>query len=153
MLTIRPIQRLLECVSSGHGRVLIYVWAIEQDELSKRSIPVDDGLDTGMDVFVPWVTSQQGALCHKDTKHHAETFHNDNKDTVASSRNHGIMYDRYYHLFGKGELRRLVQEAAADMGLVLGSPGLLDACKAGCEIVQDGWERSNYYVELRRWTT
>lgn len=61
------VQSLLRCLSPSHGRALIYVWATQQDELSKRSIPLastnssmehesqSEALGgTGKDVFVPW---------------------------------------------------------------------------------------------------
>jgi tRNA (uracil-5-)-methyltransferase TRM9 len=60
-------------------------------------------------------------------------------------------------MFAKDELRRLIQLAAQEIGLVVDSPSLPvnGAEKArvghGVEIVADGWERSNYYIELRRW--
>ncbi|KAF8136630.1 S-adenosyl-L-methionine-dependent methyltransferase [Boletus edulis] len=129
------VQRLLQCVSPAHGRILIYVWAIEQDELSKRVIPTDDstGSSPGKDVFVPWVMSQQAT--RQDSK---------NPGTVAEAH----VYHRYYHMFAKGELTRLAREAAQGMDLVVGPP---EAGRRGIEIIQDGWERSNYYVELRCW--
>ena len=56
-------------------------------------------------------------------------------------------------MFAKGELRELVCEAADGLGLHIG--GVSDAQGTreteGIEIVQDGWEWSNYYVEFRRW--
>lgn len=58
------------------------------------------------------------------------------------------VYHRYYHMFAKGELTRLTCEAAQGMGLVVGPP---EKGRRGIEIIQDGWERSNYYVELRCW--
>jgi hypothetical protein len=111
-------QRLITSVSPSYGRILIYVWAIEQDSLSKRAIPVseDGGNTQGRDVFVPWKTSE-------------------------------AVYDRYYHMFAKGELASLVLSAAQELGLSTDDTGT-----AGIRIVQDGWERSNYYVEIRRWT-
>jgi len=55
-------------------------------------------------------------------------------------------------MFAKGELSRLVVEAAAELGLQVGSnPRDMGKNMRGVEIVQDGWERSNYYVELRLW--
>jgi len=117
------VKRLLSAVSPAHGRVLIYVWATRQDELSKRSIPTSSSGE-GQDVFVPWVLS-------------------DDKTQV---------YNRYYHMFDEGELAGLVALAAQELGLVIGPPGSPGSLK-GVEIVQDGWERSNHYVELRRWQT
>jgi tRNA (uracil-5-)-methyltransferase TRM9 len=116
---------------------LIYVWAVEQDELSKRKIPTGDEatLASGKDVVVPWVLSRE--IGNKDTPH------------MDDPR----ILNRYYHMFSKGELRGLVEEAARDLNLQLG-PSLPDGTRQvmkGVEVVQDGWERSNYYVELRCW--
>ncbi|KAI6132086.1 hypothetical protein EDD16DRAFT_1881987 [Pisolithus croceorrhizus] len=121
------VQRLLQCVSPVHGRVLIYVWAVEQDNLSKRSVPISEGDgSSGQDVFVPWVMSQQTTTRIKTREPAAETA----MDVSV--------YNRYYHMFAKGELTKLVKEAAEGMG-------------SGCDVIRDGWERSNYYIELRRW--
>jgi tRNA (uracil-5-)-methyltransferase TRM9 len=61
---------------------------------------------------------------------------------------------RYYHMFSKDELRGLVQSAAQELGLNVGPPSSNEAeakGAVGVEIVVSGWERSNYYIELRRW--
>lgn len=119
------MQRLLSAVSPAHGHVLIYVWAVRQDELSKRAIPKDSSPSgTGQDVFVPWVMSEDKTQ----------------------------VFNRYYHMFDDGELAALVTLAAEELGLVVG-PAANDNSQKGVEIVQDGWERSNHYVELRRWQT
>ncbi|KAF7338403.1 UDP-N-acetylglucosamine transferase subunit ALG13 [Mycena venus] len=121
------VKRLLTAVSSGHGRILIYVWAVRQDELSKRSIPTDSNSNgTGQDVFVPWVLSED-----KTQKQ---------------------VFNRYYHMFDERELAALVTLAAEELGLVVGPPSSQESHE-GVEIVQDGWERSNHYIELRRWRT
>ncbi|TFK43003.1 hypothetical protein BDQ12DRAFT_677164 [Crucibulum laeve] len=131
------VQRLLQAVSPCHGRVLIYVWAIEQDELSKRQIPTantEAQTSTGKDVVVPWV--KQSAS---------------NKSTPGQEPQ---VFNRYYHMFAKGELAGIVLDAAWEMGLKVGpKPDDTTEHREGIEIVQDGWERSNYYVELRRWET
>jgi tRNA (uracil-5-)-methyltransferase TRM9 len=58
-------------------------------------------------------------------------------------------------MFAKDELRGLVQLAAQEIGLEVNSPSLNKAEMAmateGVEIVANGWERSNYYIELWRW--
>lgn len=122
-------------MSPEHGRVLIYVWAIEQDELSKRIIPQEEFTDNrvGRDVIVPWVLSD--AL----------------NTTNSSEDGKGQVYNRYYHMFARGELRGLVIEAATGLGLVMGVATGQPPSTQGVEIVQDSWERSNYYVELRCW--
>lgn len=128
------VQRLLEAVSPNHGRVLIYVWAIEQDELSKRSIPTNGKCSTsGQDVLVPWVSS--------DREQNATNTHNG----VAR------VYNRYYHMFAKEELIDLVKGAAQASGLELGPQPGGETGARGVEIVREGWERSNYYIELRLW--
>ncbi|KAG8217754.1 glycosyltransferase family 28 [Butyriboletus roseoflavus] len=144
------VERLLQCVSPAHGRIMIYVWAIEQDELSKRVIPVDVSIKvpsspSGKDVFVPWVMSQQGPARNQATKLPVENALG-NSGTIAEAP----VYHRYYHMFAKGELTRLTCETAQGMGLVVGPP---EEGRRGIEIIQDGWERSNYYVELRCWKT
>ncbi|KAG9318719.1 hypothetical protein JVU11DRAFT_818 [Chiua virens] len=135
------VQRLLQCVSPVHGRILIYVWAVEQDELSKRVIPTDGSTEdspSGKDVFVPWVMPQQSVPPNQSTKQPT-------KDALTVE---GPVYRRYYHMFEKGELTRLTCEAAQGIGLVVGPP---NEGKRGIEIIQDAWERSNYFVELRCW--
>jgi tRNA (uracil-5-)-methyltransferase TRM9 len=110
---------------------------MEQDELSKRIIPPD-----GSDVFVPWVMSQ-GTAPNQTTKQPVKNPPG-NPGTIVNAP----VYHRYYHMFAKGELTRLTCEAAQGMGLVIGPP---EEGRRGIEIIQDGWERSNYYVELRCW--
>jgi len=126
-------------VSPSHGRVLVYVWAIEQDQLSKRKVIADEKSPplTGQDVVVPWVLSKELSM----------------KEKQPSEKNkEPQIFNRYYHMFAKGELSGLVIEAAQGSGLRVG-PKLEsgDETLKGIEIVQDGWERSNYYVELRLW--
>ncbi|KAF9477351.1 S-adenosyl-L-methionine-dependent methyltransferase [Pholiota conissans] len=135
------VKRLLECVAPDHGRVLIYVWAIEQDELSRRKVIEDNDPSPpiGKDVVVPWVLSKELSKSSTSSKQ------------IAGPQ----VYNRYYHMFAKGELLRLVLEAAAELQLQVGSrPKAEDAVQndtRGIEVVQDGWERSNYYVEVRLW--
>jgi len=134
------VKRLLQSVSSSHGRILIYVWAVEQDALSKRKIPGgDESMDvSGKDVVVPWVLSQEFGTTN---------------DKRASQTKELQVLKRYYHMFAKGELRGLVEDAARVLELQVGSPISNRAfpLARGVEIVQEGWERSNYYVELRCW--
>ncbi|KAI9446525.1 hypothetical protein H4582DRAFT_1804959 [Lactarius indigo] len=149
------VKRLLESVSPRHGRVLIYVWAVEQDKYSKRIVPVPDrdtGTHTdvdgepstsGQDVFVPWslstVRAYSEALKMKEAARNA-------LGTTPE------VIQRYYHMFAKDELGQLVRVAAEEMGLKVGPPPMnqVEGIE-GIEVVASGWERSNYYVELRRW--
>ena len=156
MLTV-PTKRLIESVSPRHGRALIYVWAIEQDNLSKRNIPAsttpgevnqtDHRTPQGQDVFVPWVLSSQ-------TLSKANVKTEEPSGTAEQSK----IFHRYYHMFARGELRQLVEEAAFELDLEVGSPTESQEQgrgkpTQGLEITQDGWERSNYYVELRKCDT
>ena len=115
----------------------MYVWATEQDELSKRKVIADEEPPslTGKDVVVPWVLSKVGM-----------------QEKQSSKDKEPQIFNRYYHMFAKGELPGLVMEAANESGLHVGpKPERGDENLKGIEIVQDGWERSNYYVELRLW--
>lgn len=144
------VQRLLQCVSPAHGRVLIYVWAVEQDDLSKRCVPISEGDgSSGQDVFVPWVMSQQTTMRNKTHQPVAETASTQDDARPADVS----VYNRYYHMFAKGELTKLVKEAAEGMGLIVGPLTANVTNKLGCDVIRDGWERSNYYIELRRWTS
>ncbi|KZT67773.1 S-adenosyl-L-methionine-dependent methyltransferase [Daedalea quercina L-15889] len=150
-------QRIIESISPYHGRALIYVWAVEQDELSKRNLPADSSPNNkatdrapakGQDVFVPWVLSPQAT-----GKTRAKNAASQNAEETAERSK---VFNRYYHMFAQGELRQLVGEAALELGLVVSSPNEMkdgngDSLIHGLEIVQDGWERSNYYIEIRRW--
>lgn len=152
-LQTSPLQRLISAVSPSQGRVLIYVWAIEQDGLSKRAIPQGTGATNhGEDVFVPWVLSkdvQGNAKQPKEDNQNSDTresllYRQETKSQVTPQ-----IFNRYYHMFARGELTELVTAAASSMGLQVGPPG--PSATRGIEVVQGGWERSNYYVELRRW--
>ncbi|GJE86933.1 S-adenosyl-L-methionine-dependent methyltransferase [Phanerochaete sordida] len=140
------VQRLVRAVNPAHGRILIYVWAIEQDDLSKRSIPQSEATRArGEDVFVPWVMSKE-LQSKSGAKNAASPEHS---HTTSQAIDPPQVFNRYYHMFARGELTDLVRGAAKGLSIHLGSPE--DGVMEGIEIVQDGWERSNYYVELRRW--
>ncbi|KAI9466136.1 hypothetical protein BJY52DRAFT_1112796 [Lactarius psammicola] len=155
---VTAVKRLLESVSPGHGRVLIYVWAIDQDEYSKRIVPVpgrgtgthtvdDEPSTSGQDVFVPWSLSTGRARSEVPKIKEAARSALETRPEVIQ---------RYYHMFAKGELSQLVQVTAQDMGLKVGPPPPMNQVEEvgnveGIEVVVSGWERSNYYVELRRW--
>ncbi|EMD38395.1 hypothetical protein CERSUDRAFT_64649 [Gelatoporia subvermispora B] len=161
-------KRLIQCLSPRHGRALVYVWAIEQDELSKRSIPSQQptqdtaqellpSMDSrGQDVFVPWVLSTQIKPGHKSASLLVNNETDATLHSVENAKNTPKVYNRYYHMFAKDELSSLVVEAAQELGLNVGPQPVYadltsDTPRQGIEIAQDGWERSNYYVELRCW--
>jgi len=159
------IQRLIQCLSPDHGRALIYVWAIEQDELSKRSVPSQtspddtphqDPHDRGQDVFVPWVLSTQNNPAQKSGSPPVGNGRTPESPEDAERGTTPRIYNRYYHMFAQGELAGLVTEAAQGLGLHVGDRPAHDdqsteTPERGIEIVQNGWERSNYYVEFKCW--
>jgi tRNA (uracil-5-)-methyltransferase TRM9 len=160
MHTLITAQRLLESVSPMYGRILIYVWAIEQDDLSKRTIPVSEAEGSsleprrhGQDVFVPWVlnTSQTPPLNSRRPRRRQPGEEEASQDNEKRSLPAKQTLNRYYHMFGKGELQSLAEDAAKEIGLQVGKREDAAARTCGVEVVQSGWERSNYYVELRRW--
>ncbi|KAI0079903.1 S-adenosyl-L-methionine-dependent methyltransferase [Panus rudis PR-1116 ss-1] len=141
-------SRLLQSISPSHGRALIYVWAIEQDDLSKRSIPAETPTEQGgQDVFVPWVMTSQ---TRSKPKKNVEKRPSQAQPSLEADNAEAKVFNRYYHMFAQGELRQLVCDAAQGMGLSIGPKSDIST-GMGIEIVQDGWERSNYYVELHRW--
>jgi tRNA (uracil-5-)-methyltransferase TRM9 len=92
---------------------------------------------------VPWVLSSDNA---RPKVPRGEQAQNVPPDAIR----------RYYHMFSGEELRVLVQSAAKELGLKVGPPSSNEAdanSSEGVEIVVSGWERSNYYIELRRWQT
>lgn len=126
-------------------------------------------LKSGQDVFVPWVMSQQNTKKNVD-KMIAKSGRRHNSCNAASAgpshdqtgeifithtTDEPQIFNRYYHMFAKGELVQLVHDAASDLGLYVGprTNGVMPSGERGLEIVQDGWERSNYYVELQCWTS
>ena len=93
------------------GQLLIQVWALEQSSetsLARRGTLKDTGNE--QDVFVPWTTK-----------------------TAEGEQ----VFQRYYHLYVKGELESEVREAAVDMGVTWQS-------------LSEGWEKGNWYVVARR---
>ena len=69
---------------------------------------------------------------------------------VEGTEEHSKVFNRYYHMFSKGELYELTRSAAQELCLEIGNESDVSAGE-GVEIVQCGWERSNYYIEIRRW--
>lgn len=93
----------------------------------------NDHRGRGQDVFVPWVLNEQ--IGHKQLEEASDVR----------------VYNRFYHMFDEGELRELVCEAAQEVGLFV-SPVEHEQRQKGVkyvDIVQDGWEKSNFYIELQ----
>jgi tRNA (uracil-5-)-methyltransferase TRM9 len=136
------IRQLLRCVKLGEagqqgGQVLVYVWALEQGA-SRR------GWDEGgeQDLLVPWVLkSQQKQQKKPKPKKKAQDQGTQSGDAAdksgeptpapaepeAVSVNKDPVFERYYHLYRKGELEE-------------------DVLEAGGFVVKSGYERDNWWV-------
>ncbi|KAL0092663.1 S-adenosyl-L-methionine-dependent methyltransferase [Phycomyces blakesleeanus] len=86
------IEELLRIVRPG-GRILVFVWALEQTKFSKRNFEVGT-----QDVFVPWTLSTKEPRIENSDK----------KGTKAEVTT--TVYNRYYHLFKQGELDDLFRQ-------------------------------------------
>ncbi|KAI9500097.1 S-adenosyl-L-methionine-dependent methyltransferase [Coemansia spiralis] len=76
---------------------------------------------SNQDVLVPWVVP--GFRTHK-----GETLDNNDQKQVAVDK----VFHRYYHLFREGELPALLQQVG------------------GCEIIESGYDKDNWYVIARK---
>ncbi|KAI8975028.1 S-adenosyl-L-methionine-dependent methyltransferase [Mycotypha africana] len=87
---LQAIKDLFKIVKPG-GRVLVFVWALEQTKFSKRNFQPGQ-----QDVFVPWKMTHQQSL----------QLQNSTAETAKTDK----VYHRYYHLFKKGELDDLFKQ-------------------------------------------
>jgi len=101
------IQGILECLRKGDGKALVYVWALEQKG-SRR------GWDEGgeQDVMVPWVMKV-------------------GKKNGGSDGPSEKTFQRYYHLYRKGELEE-------------------DIMAVGGKILEVGYEKDNWWAICSR---
>ena len=87
---IQAINELLRITKPG-GRVLIYVWAIEQKKFQDYQT---------QDIFVPWSLQKQYKLKQESNNSIEKVF------------------QRYYYLFSKGELENLVQKCCENVKII-----------------------------------
>ncbi|KAI0843426.1 S-adenosyl-L-methionine-dependent methyltransferase [Hypoxylon sp. FL0890] len=122
---VEGVRALLDCVKPRIGKILVYVWALEQGS-SRR------GWDEGkadQDQLVPWVMkSNKPKKLKKEEASKKEGGGNGadsptNGDTGVKE----ATYQRYYHLYRKGELEE-------------------DVLAAGGEILGSGYEKDNWWV-------
>ncbi|CAE6428176.1 unnamed protein product [Rhizoctonia solani] len=163
---VDAIVSILNSLVPG-GKALIYVWAVEQDELSKRVVP-DMGEDNApsakaQDVLVPWVMQQEHKTkpkaktrrVRKASDNQEESHSTSSPSQQSAEQTDSPVFQRYYHLFVSGELTELATAAATKLELTIG-PVPADPCVGGRQhgvfISPEGWERSNLYVELTRWS-
>ncbi|KAI1480363.1 S-adenosyl-L-methionine-dependent methyltransferase [Daldinia eschscholtzii] len=126
---VEGVRDLLDCVRPRSGKILVYVWALEQGT-SRR------GWDEGtadQDQLVPWVmksSNNKKPKKQKTKEQEREQEQASNKkenDEAAANGGAGATYQRYYHLYRKGELEEDVQAA-------------------GGEILGSGYEKDNWWV-------
>jgi tRNA (uracil-5-)-methyltransferase TRM9 len=134
------IRQLLQCVKPGEagrtgGQVLVYVWALEQGT-SRR------GWDEGgeQDLLVPWVlkSQQKQQKAQKRTQSQgtggasARDMGGERPPTPTAPEGTALsqtdpVFQRYYHLYRKGELEA-------------------DVLEAGGVVVSSGYEKDNWWV-------
>ncbi|CAE6427879.1 unnamed protein product [Rhizoctonia solani] len=160
---VDSIASILNSLAPG-GKALIYVWAVQQDELSKRVVPdIGEGSTSStkaQDVLVPWVMQQEHkakpkAKPRRKGGDHQEESHSNMPQSQPTEHAASPVFQRYYHLFVSGELTELAIAAATKLKLTVGpvpTDGCTDVPQHGVFISPEGWERSNLYVELTRWS-
>lgn len=94
---------------------------------------------------MPWVLTTQKT---KRQRHAITKKDQSVVETTAEAPSK--VFKRYYHMFSKDELYELTRSAVQELCLAIGNESDVSADE-GVEIVQCGWERSNYYIEIRRW--
>lgn len=95
------------------GQLFIVAWAFEQDERSKRQFEQQD-------VMVEWKLQEKYAP--QETASHAKT----------DREKRWIVYERYCHVYCKGELEQLVEQVY------------------GLRVVDTQYSRSNWCLRLER---
>ncbi|QRV72446.1 methyltransferase domain protein [Ceratobasidium sp. AG-Ba] len=157
------VAAILECLDPNGGRALLYVWAVDQDNLSKRVVPeaetgklpiASTSSTKAQDVLVPWVMQQPNPKSKCKVRREQPQPESEEPDAASPVQDPPTVFKRYYHLFVAGELTELVVAAATELGLTVGGKPSGDNVvkgQRGVEICSEGWERSNYYVELIRW--
>ena len=129
---IAAVREILSCLRPDGGRALIYVWALEQKN-SRRGWDED----SEQDQLVPWVmkgsstsavsstnksfASLEPSTTTNTSKTTSPSLSANNKDTSETT------YNRYYHLYRRGELE-------------------LNVRTAGGIVLESGWERDNWWV-------
>ncbi|KAF8607990.1 hypothetical protein BDV93DRAFT_487981 [Ceratobasidium sp. AG-I] len=159
------VKAILDSLLPSGGRALLYVWAVEQDGLSKRVVPDtvsgEPSSSKAQDVLVPWIMQQQQQPKPKSKSRRGRpkpdsTQTQDPTDSSAPTptpeQPSAPVFQRYYHLFVAGELTKLATTAAEQLGLTVGPKPSEGSGQQGVQISDEGWERSNLYIELTRWS-
>ena len=123
---LQSVKEMIRVMREG-GKGLIFVWAFEENKSVRRhKLTVLNGNE--QDVLVPWSLNE-----FKDTKKEKESNNQFQKkrskmdNEAQPSETSEESFQRYYHLFKKGELDELVVEA-------------------GGKIIESDYDRDNYYI-------
>lgn len=122
---VRAMASLLQLLRPS-GRLLVTVWAKEQPRFAAIE---------AQDVLVPW-----HLRCDQSVRMPESAPASDPPAASAlpaAGVEAPVVYQRFYRLFAKGELERLVDDAAA-------------AVAAPAAIVASGFDRDNWYVNVQR---
>lgn len=115
---IKEMLRVMRVNAIG----LIFVWAFEENKSVRRhKLTVLDGNE--QDVLVPWSLAE---FSSPNSKKRAKIA-GQSEESANDSEN----FQRYYHLFKKGELDALVLEA-------------------GGKILESGYDRDNWYIKFQK---
>lgn len=121
---LQSIKEMIRVMRTG-ARGLIFVWAFEENKSVRRhKLTVLDGDE--QDVLVPWSMNE---FKDKDAKNQSKRPKIDSDDQAeqAQPAEPPELFQRYYHLFKKGELDDLVVEA-------------------GGKIIESDYDRDNYFI-------
>ena len=91
LLRLRALKEIVRILKVG-GKFLIYVWALEQEEKKFQY----------QDNFVPWHLQQKWENGVK-----VESM---GPNIIKDEKSNCVVYQRYYHVFSKGELEKLIQQ-------------------------------------------
>eukprot|EP01124_Arcella_intermedia_P004748 TRINITY_DN1271_c0_g2_i2.p1 TRINITY_DN1271_c0_g2~~TRINITY_DN1271_c0_g2_i2.p1 ORF type:complete len:577 (-),score=146.76 TRINITY_DN1271_c0_g2_i2:43-1677(-) len=111
---IQALKELTRILRPG-GKLLVYVWAMEQ-EAGKRKFGQQD-------IMVPW---------HMEKLKYDPNEHAQEEKEVEKHDKKFMVYQRYYHVFRKGELKELVE----------GLPGMV--------VEEEGFDHANWTVIARK---
>ena len=126
---VLAIKHILQKMRSG-GEVLIYCWALEQEN-SRRGYKEGDD----QDILIPWVLQNKQK---KDKSKGRSKKREQQSDQITldlteeDKPNVPETKYRYYHLYRKGEL--------VDNALAAG----------GCSLIDQGYEKDNWWVIIRK---
>ncbi len=156
---LQAIKEMLRVMRSG-ALGLIFVWAFEENKSVRRhkGLKIIDGNE--QDVLVPWSMNEFSGVKEPETKRvkqsenldepetkeetkeeiekegnnartKTKTKTNAMTNTIINDQSEINSFQRYYHLFIKGELDYLVLEA-------------------GGKILESGYDRDNWYIKFQK---